>query len=122
MSVSKDNLFFDVDSTGLASNVHAVSWNGSVGEVEYKDPSTNLATYNEEISSFSEYQFAIDAWESAYDAEQAAIALNNAKDAAYSAAYETAYNTAIADGESEEGAFEAGNAAGNAARDAVTSL
>jgi len=109
MSVGKDGMFFEVDSTGLAGTVHAVHWNGTTGEVENKDTSTDLITHNTTISSFSDYAFAETAWDTAYT-----TALNSAKQLAYDAAYDQA----IADGDSDADAV----AAGSAARDAVTSL
>jgi len=114
MSVGKDGLFFECDSASLADTIHAVQWDGTSGEVENKDPSTGDITSNTEISSFSDYAFAETAWQSAYDEEQAAIALAQAK----ANAYQSAYDQAIANGDSEEDAM----AAGNAASDAVTSL
>ena len=125
MSVGKNGVFFDVNSAGLANNIHAVQWDGSAGEVEYKDTATNLATYNADISSFSDYAFAETAWDNAY-----ATALSQAKqiayDGAYQPAYDTAYDAAIANGDSDADAVAAGTAAGvaagNAARDAVTSI
>lgn len=109
MSVGKDGMFFVVDSTGLANTVHAVHWDGSTGEVEDKDSSTDEITGNTTISSFSDYAFAETAWNSAYT-----TALNAAKQAAY----DEAYAEAITNGDSEADAV----AAGNAASDAVTSL
>ena len=109
MAVGKDELFFEVDSNGLADTIHAVQWNGTSGEVEHKDPSTDEMTGNTEITSFGDYDFAETAWNNAY-----ATALSQAKQGAYDAAYAQA----ISDGDSEADAVTAGNAA----RDAVTSL
>lgn len=109
MSVGKDGQFFDVDSTGLADTIHAVQWDGSAGEVENKDASTEDATGNTAITSFSDYAFAETAWNTAY---------TNALNAEKQAAYDAAYDAAIANGDDEADAV----AAGNAARDAVTSL
>lgn len=109
MQVGKDSLFFNVDSTGLADTVHAVHWDGSIGEIENKDAATGEITSNTAISSFSDYAFAETAWNSAYTA-----ALNAAKQDAY----DEAYKQAIANGDPEADAV----AAGNAASDAVTSL
>lgn len=109
MSVGKDELFFDVNSSGLADTIHAVHWDGSTGEVENKDASTGDITSNTTISSFSDYAFAETAWNTAY---------TNALNAAKQAAYDVAYDAAIANGDSEEVAV----AAGNSARDAKTSL
>ena len=114
MQVGKDGLFLICPSTGLADTIHAVHWDGSTGEVENKDASTGDITGNTTISSFSAYSFAETAWQSAYDAEQEAIALDQAK----TDAYNSAYGQAIANGDSEEDA----ETAGNAASDAVTSL
>ena len=114
MAVGKDGVFFDVSSSGLADTIHAVQWDGANGEIERKDAQTGDITFNEEITGISDFQFALDAWQSAYDAEQAAIALSNAK----ADAFDSAYNQAIANGDSEESAL----AAGNAASDSVTSL
>ena len=109
MQVGKDGLFFEVDSTGLPDTVHAVHWDGSTGEVENKDASTDEIVSNTAISSFTDYVFAETAWNNAYT-----TALNAAKQEAY----DLAYASAIANGDSESDA----EAAGNAARDAVTSL
>lgn len=109
MSVGKDGLFFELDSTGLADTVHAVQWNGSTGEVENKDASSGVVTGNSAISSFSTYAFAETAWNTEYTTQ-----LNQRKQDAY----DEAYDQAIADGDSDADAV----AAGNAARDAVTSL
>jgi hypothetical protein len=76
MQVGKDGAFYDhLDASQLPNDVHAVQWNGTSGEVEKKDPATGKMTTNEEISDISAFQFAVDAWQSAYDAEQAEIAL-----------------------------------------------
>ena len=115
MQVGIDGNFYEgLDGSELAENIHAVQWNNESGEVEYKDPQTGNMTTNEQITDISTFQFAIDAWQAEYDAEQAAIALAQAK----ADAYQSAYDQAIANGDSEEDAM----AAGNAASDAVTSL
>lgn len=109
MQVGKDGLFFDVSSTGLPDTVHAVHWDGSVGELEEKDPSTGSIVANIAITSFDDYAFVEGVWDTAY-----ATALNAVKQDAY----DTAYEAAIENGDSEADAV----AAGNAARDAITSL
>jgi len=109
MQVAKDTLWFDLDSTGLPDTIHAVHWNGSLGQTEHRDASTGGMTHNTDLTSFSDYEFAQTRWESAYT-----TALNEAKQEAYDAAY----SQAIANGDSEEDAV----AAGNAARDAVTEI
>lgn len=115
MQVGIDGVFYaGLNGTNLAENIHAVQWFGDHGEIEYKDPATGKMTHNAEIDSIDDFQFAIDAWYSAKAAEEAAIALNEAKREAYDAAYDAA----IANGDSEADAV----VAGNVARDAVTSL
>ena len=115
MQVGVDGVFYDdLNGTQLAANIHAVQWNGTSGEIEYKDPATGKMTHNTEIDSVADFQFAIDAWNASKAAEEAAIALQEAKDAAY----QSAYDQAIANGDSEEDA----SAAGQAASDAVTSV
>jgi|TARA_A100000172_G_scaffold79834_1_gene67830 hypothetical protein len=54
---SKSQLIIDgvqVDSSdyGVASNIHAIQWNGSKGEIEYND-----GKGNEEITDISSYDF-----------------------------------------------------------------
>lgn len=115
MQVGVDSVFYSpLDATELPNDIHAVQWYGDHGEVEYKDPATGKMTRNEDIVSLDAFQFAIDAWNAAKAAEEAAIALYQAK----SDAYQSAYDQAIANGDSEEDAV----AAGTAASDAVTSL
>lgn len=115
IQVTIDGLSYeDLDGSQLDNSIHAVQWYDTYGDVEYKDPTTGDMTHNVDIDSISDFQFAIDAWNVAKAAEDAAIALEIAK----SEAYTSAYNQAIANGSSEEEAVTAGNAA----RDAVTSL
>jgi len=86
MQVGIDGLFYDdLDATYLADNIHAVQWYGESGEVEYKDPVTGKMTHNEDIVSITAFQFAVDAWNAAKAAEEAAIAVAEAE-AAKSAA------------------------------------
>ena len=54
---SKSQLIIDgvqVDSSnyGVASNIHAIQWNGTSGEIEYND-----GTDNEDITDISSYDF-----------------------------------------------------------------
>lgn len=115
MQVGIDGVFYeDLNGTQLAENIHAVQWYDTHGEVEYKDLATGNMTHNVEIDSITDFQFAIDAWNAAKAAEDAAVALVVAKNTAY----QSAYDQAIANGDSEEDAI----AAGDAAHDAVTSL
>jgi len=114
MQVGIDGVFYDdLDGTQLAENIHAVQWYDTHGEVEYKHPATGKMTHNAEIDSIDDFQFAIDDWYVAKAAEDAIIALQEAK----SKAFQSAYDAAIANGDSEEDAL----AAGQAASDAVTS-
>lgn len=74
--VGKDGVFYDnLDVTGLDSTWRVAKWDGLTGKVELCDgvdfeSNTGEATF----SSESDIQVAINAWQSAYDAEQAAIA------------------------------------------------
>ena len=114
MQVTIDGVSYDeLNGTQLAANIHAVQWYDTHGEVEYKDPATGQMTQNVEIDSIADFQFAIDAWNAAKAAGEAAVALQEAK----SQAFRSAYDAAIANGDSEEDAW----AAGQAASDAVTS-
>lgn len=49
------NIINTCDLSGLASNIHAIQWDGSSGEIEYND-----GTVNEAITSISDYQSIID--------------------------------------------------------------
>lgn len=73
MQVGIDGLFYeDLDGSQLADNIHAVQWYGESGEIEYKDPATGKMTHNEDIVSIDAFQFAVDAWNAAKAAEEAA--------------------------------------------------
>lgn len=75
MSVGKDGMFYqDLNGSSLDDSIHAVQWNGQSGEIERKDPATGRIISNDPITDITPYQFAVDAWQQAYDAEQAAIA------------------------------------------------
>lgn len=72
-TVGKDGYFFEgLDLSAAPADVHAVQWYEDHGEVEKKDLLSGKMTENVEISSISDWQFAIDAWQSAYDAMIAA--------------------------------------------------
>ena len=49
-NIAEDGVWRTVDCSGLASNVHAVQWDGSAGWIEYND-----GTVNETIDSISAY-------------------------------------------------------------------
>lgn len=107
MQVGIDGVFYsDLDGSQLAEDIHAVQWYGEAGEVEYKDLTTGNPTRNEDITSATQFQFAIDVWVAAKRQEL------------YDAAYQTAYDTAIAGGDSASDADAAGITAGNTARNA----
>jgi len=54
VAIDGEGLNFDFE---LASNIWAIQWDGSVGEVEYNDATPNLP-----ITDFSAYQYLIDAY------------------------------------------------------------
>jgi uncharacterized protein YccT (UPF0319 family) len=58
--VKRDGVELTIDCSGLASNVHAVQWNGSAGEVEYNDGTANAV-----IDSISAYSSITDAFATA---------------------------------------------------------
>lgn len=75
MQVGIDGAYYsDLDGSQLDSTIHAVQWNDTQGEVEHKDPATGKMTHNVNIDSIADFQFAIDAWNEAKAAEEAAIA------------------------------------------------
>ena len=70
-----------VDCSSLASNIHAIQFDGTNGEVEYNDGTANLA-----ITAISDYSTITDLWTSAkatHDTEvsDAATAASNAAEA-----------------------------------------
>ena len=72
-TVVKDGVAYtDLDLSALPDNFHALQWNTSSGDLETKD--VNNIPSNTAISDLSPYQWCVDAWQAAYDAEQAAIA------------------------------------------------
>lgn len=119
LTIGKDGKYFNhIECADLQNNIHAVQWDGTSGQVEYKDASTGEMTGNQSINDISGFQFAVDAWQTAYEAEQAAIAHAIALEEAKIAASRAAYAEAIANGASEEEA----QAAGQSAYDAVSSI
>ena len=72
-TVVKDGVAYtDLDLSALPSEFHALQWDGSSGDLETKDADGNPV--NTAITDLSPYQWCVDAWQAAYDAEQAAIA------------------------------------------------
>lgn len=75
MTVGIDGYFYShLDATGLADDIHAIQWFDDHGELERKNPVTGKMVANEEIFSVEDFQFAVDAWNAAYQAEQATLA------------------------------------------------
>lgn len=57
--------FSDLDISALNPSIHAVQWYGEYGEVEYKSKVENnqiVKPQNQLIQDFSEFQWAVDAW------------------------------------------------------------
>lgn len=59
--------FGNLDLSFIDQSVHAVSWDGSRGEVQVKESDGRIVR-NDVIESFSGFQPAIDAWNAAYSA------------------------------------------------------
>lgn len=73
--VSIDGVGFGkLDLSFMAASVHAVQWYETHGEIEVKDPVTGRMVANEVITSIDAFQPAIDAWQAAKTAEEAAAA------------------------------------------------
>ncbi len=91
-TVVKDGIAYtDLDLSALPSEFHALQWYDTKGDFESKDADGNPV--NTAITDLSPYQWCVDAWQTASDAEQAAIAAAEVA-AAEAAAAEAA--TAIA--------------------------
>jgi hypothetical protein len=72
-TVAKDGVaYIDLDLSELPNEFHALQWYDTKGDLESKDADGNPV--NTAISDLSPYQWCVDAWQAAYDAEQAAIA------------------------------------------------
>lgn len=86
-TVVKDGVAYtDLDLSALPSEFHALQWYDTKGDVESKDADGNPV--NTAITDMSQYQWCVDAWQAAYDAEQAAIAAAAEEAAAAEAAAE----------------------------------
>lgn len=84
-------LNFDYD---ISNDIHAVHWDGTIGEVEYKSPGKP----NEKITDFGDYQYLVDSYFSEdqriRDEEASALAAEEAEmaeRAAALAAYENSW-------------------------------
>ena len=79
-TVVKDGVAYtDLDLSALSSEFHALQWYDTKGDVESKDADGNPV--NTAITDLSPYQWCVDAWQAAYNAEQAAIAAAAAAEA-----------------------------------------
>jgi hypothetical protein len=75
MQVGIDGAFYDdLDASLLDTDIHAVQWKDTYGWIERKDPLTDRMVSNEDIDSMDQFQFAVEAWDVAYQAEQDALA------------------------------------------------
>ena len=71
--VSVDGVEYNgLDLSFVHPGIHAIQWNGEIGEVEVKDPVTKKMIANIEIHSIDQYQPVLDAWKRADDAAKAA--------------------------------------------------
>ena len=74
-SVSVDGKGFGgLDLSFMDASVHAVQWYETHGEIEVKNPVTGRMVANEVITSIDAFQPAIDVWQAAKTAEEAAVA------------------------------------------------
>jgi len=65
-TVSKNGISYNnLDLSFMPSNVHAVQWYDTFGEVEVKDVITNKMIANEPITDITIYNDAIALWEEA---------------------------------------------------------
>ena len=79
-SVSVDGKGFGgLNLSFMDASVHAVQWYETHGEIEVKNPVTGRMVANEVITSIDAFQPAIDVWQAAKTAEEAAViaATNN---------------------------------------------
>ena len=66
--------FGGLDLSFMEVSVHAVQWYETHGEIERKDPITGRMVANEVITSIDAFQPAIDVWQAAKTAAEAAAA------------------------------------------------
>ena len=66
--------FAGLDLSSIDASVHAVQWYGEAGEVEIKDVATGKIKENQEIASFSEYEFVVGLWQAAKNEAEAKLA------------------------------------------------
>lgn len=73
--VCKDDVCYHVDASSITSTWRAVQWDGTSGIAELCDGTDyDFNTGEQAISAESELSALATAWQTAYDAEQAAIA------------------------------------------------
>ena len=73
--VCKEGACYDVDASSITSTWRAVQWNGTSGNAELCDGvNYGVNTGDQAIASESELSALATAWQTAYDAAQAAIA------------------------------------------------
>jgi hypothetical protein len=98
--IGKDSEFYrNIDLSQLPSNVHALQWYDTWGEIEYKTVVSNgvkTRQANTIIESIDPYNWALTAWENAKTAYEAEVAAKEAADAAEQAALAAALEEAAA--------------------------
>ncbi len=65
--------YSELDLTFMDADIHALQWYETEGEIERRD-SRGRITANEDITDLTPYQPALDAWQVAKDAADAAAA------------------------------------------------
>jgi hypothetical protein len=65
----------NIDLSALDDDIHAIQWYDTEGEIERVDSRGRIIA-NEEITSFDDYQWIVDAWQAAKEASLA-LALNS---------------------------------------------
>jgi hypothetical protein len=56
-----DGTYYEIDVGALPVGIHAIQWYETQGEIEWKNERGRMVR-NEEISSITDYQWIIDAW------------------------------------------------------------
>lgn len=85
--ICKDGFCYKVDGSSITATWRAVQWDGTSGNAELCDGTDYDVNVGEQaISAESELSALATLWQSAYDAEQAAIAAAEAEAAAEAAA------------------------------------
>ncbi len=80
-TVIKDGVSIEgINLANLPNNFHALQWDDASGDLETKDAEGKPA--NQIITDLTPYQWCVDAWQNAFDAQQAAIAQEEAQEGA----------------------------------------